>query len=60
MDVGASVSRVGSDAQTRAMKAVARTIKGDISRYNEVKAFAQFGTSAWTKARAICSIAARS
>ena len=45
MDVGASVSRVGSNAQTKAMKAVARTIKGDISRYNEVKAFAQFGTS---------------
>ena len=45
MDVGASVSRVGSDAQTRAMKAVARSIKGDIARYNEVKAFAQFGTS---------------
>ncbi|HIG57139.1 MAG TPA: F0F1 ATP synthase subunit alpha [Candidatus Latescibacteria bacterium] len=45
MDVGASVSRVGSDAQTKAMKAVARSIKGDISRYNEVKAFAQFGTS---------------
>ena len=45
MDVGASVSRVGSNAQTKAMKAVARTIKGDVSRYNEVKAFAQFGTS---------------
>ena len=45
MDVGASVSRVGSAAQTKAIKAVARTIKGDISRYNEVKAFAQFGTS---------------
>ena len=45
MDVGASVSRVGSSAQTKAMKAVARTIKSDISRYNEVKAFAQFGTS---------------
>ena len=45
MDVGASVSRVGSDAQTKAMKAVAKSIKGDISRYNEVKAFAQFGTS---------------
>ena len=45
MDVGASVSRVGSAAQTKAMKAVAKTIKGDISRYNEVKAFAQFGTS---------------
>ncbi len=44
MDVGASVSRVGSSAQTKAMKAVARTIKGDISRYNDVKAFAQFGT----------------
>jgi F-type H+-transporting ATPase subunit alpha len=45
MDVGASVSRVGSSAQTKAMKAVSKTIKGDISRYNEVKAFAQFGTS---------------
>ena len=44
MDVGASVSRVGSSAQTKAMKSVAKTIKGDISRYNEVKAFAQFGT----------------
>jgi F-type H+-transporting ATPase subunit alpha len=44
MDVGASVSRVGSKAQTKAMKAVSKTIKGDISRYNEVKAFAQFGT----------------
>ena len=44
MDVGASVSRVGSSAQTSAMKAVARTIKADISRYNEVKAFAMFGT----------------
>ena len=44
MDVGASVSRVGSNAQTKAMKAVAKTIKGDVSRYNEVKAFAQFGT----------------
>ncbi len=44
MDVGASVSRVGSAAQTKAMKAVSKTIKGDISRYNEVKAFAQFGT----------------
>ena len=44
MDVGASVSRVGSSAQTPAMKAVAKTIKADISRYNEVKAFAMFGT----------------
>ena len=44
MDVGASVSRVGSSAQTKAIKAVSRTIKADISRYNEMKAFAQFGT----------------
>ena len=44
MDVGASVSRVGSSAQTKAMKAVAKTIKADISRYNEVKSFAMFGT----------------
>jgi F-type H+-transporting ATPase subunit alpha len=43
MDVGASVSRVSS-AKTRAMRAVSGTLKGDLSRYNEVKAFAQFGT----------------
>jgi F-type H+/Na+-transporting ATPase subunit alpha len=44
MDVGASVSRVSS-AKTKAMKAVSKTLKGDISRYNEFKAFAQFGSS---------------
>ncbi|MCC7263877.1 MAG: F0F1 ATP synthase subunit alpha [Candidatus Latescibacteria bacterium] len=44
MDVGASVSRVGA-AKTKAMRAVSRTLKGDMSRYNEFKAFAQFGTS---------------
>ncbi len=43
MDVGASVSRVSS-ARSRAMRAVAGTLKGDLSQYNEVKAFAQFGT----------------
>ena len=45
MDVGASVSRVGSKAQTKAMKAVASTLRVDLSRYSEVKAFAQFGAS---------------
>ena len=45
MDVGASVSRVGSAAQTKAMKAVAKTLRVDLSQYNEVKAFAQFGAS---------------
>ena len=44
MDVGASVSRV-SAAKNKAMKAVSKTLKGDISRYNEFKAFAQFGSS---------------
>ncbi|MBI2504380.1 MAG: F0F1 ATP synthase subunit alpha [Candidatus Latescibacteria bacterium] len=44
MDVGASVSRVSS-AKTKAMRAVSRTLKGDMSRYNEFKAFAQFGTA---------------
>ena len=43
MDVGASVSRVSS-AKTKAMRAVSGTLKGDLARYNEVKAFAQFGT----------------
>ena len=45
MDVGASVSRVGSAAQTKAMKAVAKTLRVDLSQYSEVKAFAQFGAS---------------
>ena len=44
MDVGASVSRV-SAAKTRAMRAVSNTLKGDMSRYHEVQAFAQFGAS---------------
>ena len=44
MDVGASVSRV-SAAKTKAMRAVSNTLKGDMSRYNEVQAFAQFGAS---------------
>ena len=44
MDVGASVSRV-SAAKTKAMSAVSKTLKGDLSRYHEVQAFAQFGSS---------------
>ena len=44
MDVGASVSRV-SDAKTKAMGAVSKTLKGDMSRYSETQAFAQFGAS---------------
>ena len=44
MDVGASVSRVSS-AKTKALGAVSKTLKGDLSRYHEVQAFAQFGSS---------------
>jgi F-type H+-transporting ATPase subunit alpha len=45
INVGLSVSRVGSAAQTKAMKSVAGTLKGDMSQFRELQAFAQFGTS---------------
>ncbi len=41
---GVSVSRVGGDAQTRAMKGVAGSLRLDLSQYRELQAFAQFGT----------------
>ena len=44
INVGLSVSRVGSSAQVHAMKAVARTLKLDLAQYREVAAFAQFGS----------------
>ena len=44
INVGLSVSRVGSAAQIHAMKAVARTLKLDLAQYREVAAFAQFGS----------------
>jgi F-type H+-transporting ATPase subunit alpha len=43
-DPGISVSRVGGDAQTRAMKKVAGSLRLDLSQYRELQAFAQFGT----------------
>ncbi len=42
INVGASVSRVGSSAQTKAMKSVAKTLKSDLAQYRELAAFAQF------------------
>ncbi|MCX7912416.1 MAG: F0F1 ATP synthase subunit alpha, partial [Dehalococcoidales bacterium] len=48
--VGISVSRVGSKAQTAAMKKVAGRLKLDMGQYREVAAFAQFGTSELDKA----------
>ena len=44
MNVGLSVSRVGSSAQTKAMKKVAGKIKGELAQYREMAAFAQFGS----------------
>uniref|UniRef100_A0A8B9CV63 ATP synthase F(1) complex subunit alpha, mitochondrial n=1 Tax=Anser brachyrhynchus TaxID=132585 RepID=A0A8B9CV63_9AVES len=44
INVGLSVSRVGSAAQTRAMKQVAGTMKVELAQYREVAAFAQFGS----------------
>ena len=44
MNVGLSVSRVGSSAQTKAMKQVAGKIKGELAQYREMAAFAQFGS----------------
>jgi len=44
ISVGLSVSRVGSAAQTKAMKQVAGKIKGDLAQFRELQAFAQFGS----------------
>jgi len=44
VNVGLSVSRVGSAAQTKAMKQVAGTMKLELAQYREVAAFAQFGS----------------
>src|SRR5438874_4665803 len=44
VNVGLSVSRVGSSAQTKAMKKVAGRIKGELAQYREMAAFAKFGS----------------
>ena len=44
VNVGLSVSRVGSAAQTKAMKKVAGSIKLELAQYREMAAFAQFGS----------------
>ena len=44
VNVGLSVSRVGSSAQTKAMKKVAGSIKGELAQYREMAAFSQFGS----------------
>jgi F-type H+/Na+-transporting ATPase subunit alpha len=44
INVGISVSRVGGDAQTQAMKRVAGKLRLDLSQYRDLEAFAQFGS----------------
>jgi F-type H+-transporting ATPase subunit alpha len=44
ISVGLSVSRVGSAAQSKAMKQVAGQLKGDLAQFRELAAFAQFGS----------------
>jgi F-type H+-transporting ATPase subunit alpha len=44
VNVGISVSRVGSSAQVKAMKQIAGSIKLDLAQYREIAAFAQFGS----------------
>jgi len=43
IDVGLSVSRVGGQAQTQAMKKVSQTLRLELSQYHEVESFARFG-----------------
>jgi F-type H+-transporting ATPase subunit alpha len=45
LNVGLSVSRVGSSAQTRAMRQVAGRLRLELAQYRELAAFAQFGTA---------------
>jgi len=53
VNVGLSVSRVGGDAQTKAMKQVAGGLRMDMASFRELAAFAQFGSDldAGTQAR---------
>jgi F-type H+-transporting ATPase subunit alpha len=44
INVGSSVSRVGSSAQTKVMKQVAKTLKLDLAQYRDLAAFAQFAS----------------
>ena len=45
MNAGISVSRVGGDAQRKAMRSVVRQLRLDMAQFRELQAFAQFGTS---------------
>ncbi|MCB0880095.1 MAG: F0F1 ATP synthase subunit alpha, partial [Thermoleophilia bacterium] len=59
INVGISVSRVGGDAQTKAMKGVAGTLRLDLAAYRELEAFAQFASDLDADTRATLERGAR-
>ncbi len=59
VNTGLSVSRVGSSAQTKAMKSVAGSIKLDLAQYREMAAFAQFGSDLDASTQALLNRGAR-
>ena len=59
INVGLSVSRVGSSAQTKAMKKVAGTIKLELAQYREMEAFAQFASDLDPATQALLARGAR-
>jgi F-type H+-transporting ATPase subunit alpha len=59
INVGLSVSRVGSAAQTKAMKKVAGSIKLELAQYREMAAFAQFGSDLDTATQKLLARGAR-
>jgi len=59
LNTGLSVSRVGSSAQTNAMKSVAGSIKLELAQYREMAAFAQFGSDLDASTQALLARGAR-
>lgn len=59
VNTGLSVSRVGSSAQTNAMKSVAGSIKLELAQYREMAAFAQFGSDLDAATQALLNRGAR-
>ena len=59
VDSGLSVSRVGSHAQTKAMKTVSSSLKLDLAQYHELLSFAQFGSELDPSTKAIIDYGAR-
>lgn len=53
LNVGLSVSRVGSSAQIKAMKQVSGTLRLDLAQYRELESFAQFGSDLDEKTRSL-------